>query len=127
MSDTRRLAAFTTFEEMAAWQKARELTRRIYDVTARDRFRRDFGLVDQIRRASVSVISNIAEGFERRGSREFAHFLSMAKGSLGEVRAQLYVALDQSYIDKPTFDELCLLTTDAGRLLGGLARYLRQK
>jgi four helix bundle protein len=122
-----RLAAFTTFEEMAAWQKARELTRRVYDVTASARFRRDFGLVDQIRRASVSAMSNIAEGFERRGSREFAQFLSIAKGSLGEVRAQLYVALDQSYIDSSVFKELTGMAGDAARLVGGLARYLRQK
>ena len=122
-----RLAAFTTFEEMTAWQKARELTRRIYDVTGKDKFGRDFALVDQIRRASISVMSNIAEGFERKGSKEFGYFLSVAKGSLGEVRAQLYVASDQSYIDKSTFDELSLLTADTGRLLGGLARYLRQK
>ena len=121
------MGAFSTFEEMAAWQKARELTRRIYAVSATGRFRRDFGLVDQIRRASVSVMSNIAEGFERRGDKEFAHFLSIAKGSLGEVRAQLYVALDQSYIDKPTFEELSLLAGDTARLLGGLSRYLRQK
>jgi four helix bundle protein len=119
--------SFRTIEEMTAWQKARELTRHIYEASGRGRFARDFGLTDQIRRASVSVMSNIAEGFERRGDKEFAHFLSIAKGSLGEVRAQLYVALDQSYIDKPTFEELCLLTTDTGRLLGGLARYLRQK
>jgi four helix bundle protein len=122
-----RLAAFSTFEEMAAWQKARELTRRIYDVTARDKFKRDFGLVDQIRRASVSAMSNIAEGFERRGSREFAQFLSIAKGSLGEIKAQLYVALDQGYVDDSTFKELVLLASDAARLLGGLTRYLRQK
>ena len=122
-----RLGAFSTFEEMAAWQKARELTRRIYAVSATGRFRRDFGLVDQIRRASVSAMSNIAEGFERRGGREFAQFLSIAKGSLGEVKAQLYVALDQGYIDDSTFKELVLLASDAARLLGGLARYLRQK
>ena len=122
-----RLGAFSTFEEMAAWQKARELTRRIYAVSATGRFRRDFGLVDQIRRASVSAMSNIAEGFERRGGREVAQFLSIAKGSLGEVKAQLYVALDQGYIDDSTFKELVLLASDAARLLGGLARYLRQK
>ncbi len=120
------MSTFKTSEEITAWQQARELTRRIYDVTARDKFRRDFGLVDQIRRASVSAMSNIAEGFERRGSKEFAFFLSVAKGSVGEVRAQLYVALDQGYIDKPTFEELSLLASDTARLLGGLARYLRQ-
>ena len=120
------MSTFKTFEEITAWQKARELTRHIYDITARDKFRRDFGLVDQMRRASVSVMSNIAEGFERRGGKEFAFFLSVAKGSLGELRAQLYVASDQGYVDKTTFEELSLLAADTARLLGGLARYLRQ-
>jgi four helix bundle protein len=114
------------FEEITAWPKARELTRRIYSITARDKFRRDFGLVNQIRRASVSAMSNIAEGFVRRGSKEFAFFLSVAKGSLGELRAQLYVASDQGYIDDAVFKALSLLAADTARLLGGLARYLRQ-
>jgi four helix bundle protein len=120
------MSTFKTFEEITSWQKARELTHRIHDVTGKGRFGRDFALVDQMRRASISVMSNIAEGFERKGGKEFAYFLSVAKGSLGEVRAQLYVASDQSYIDKSTFAELSLLTADTGRLLGGLARYLRQ-
>jgi four helix bundle protein len=123
----RKPAAFSTLEEMAAWQKARELTRRIYDVTRRENFRRDYGLVDQIRRASVSAMSNIAEGFERRGSRESAQFLSVAKGSLGDVRAQLCVALDQEYIDPSVFEELTGLACDTSRLLGGLSRYLRRR
>lgn len=120
------MSTFKTFEEITAWQKARELTRRIYDVTGKGRVSRDFALVDQIRRASVSVMSNIAEGFERRGSREFVYFLSVAKGSLGELRAQLYEASDQGYIDDATFKELSLLAADAARMLGGLSRYLRQ-
>jgi four helix bundle protein len=120
------VSTFRAFEEITAWQKARELTRRIYDVTGKGRFGRDFALVDQVRRASVSVLSNIAEGFERRGSKEFSYFLSVAKGSLGELRAQLYVASDQGYIDDATFKELSQLAAETGRLLGGLARYLRQ-
>jgi four helix bundle protein len=121
------VSAFRTFEEMTAWQKSRELTREVYRVTGRGRFGRDFALVDQMRRAAVSVMSSIAEGFERRGRREFAQFLSVAKGSLGEVRAQLYVASDQGYIDATAFKDLYGLTIETGRLLGGLARYLRNK
>jgi four helix bundle protein len=92
------MATFKRFEEIGAWQKSRELTREIYKITAAGRFGRDYGLRDQIRRASVSIMSNIAEGFERSGSGEFGQFLSTAKGSAGEVRSQLYVALDQEYL-----------------------------
>jgi four helix bundle protein len=81
------VATFQTFEEIAAWQKARELTRQIYTVSHRGIFSKDFGLRDQIRRASVSIMSNIAEGFERSGTGEFTHFLAIAKGSAGEVRS----------------------------------------
>ncbi|MBV9959442.1 MAG: four helix bundle protein, partial [Acidobacteria bacterium] len=91
------------FEDIEAWKISRELTRLIYQATARGEFGRDFGLRDQIRRASVSVLSNIAEGFERDGDREFLQFLTIAKGSCGEVRAQLYVALDQRYFDEAQF------------------------
>ncbi len=80
------------FEELESWKKARELTNTIYQATGTGRFTRDFGLKDQIRRASISILSNIAEGFERGGDKEFFQFLAIAKGSCGEVRAQLYVA-----------------------------------
>ena len=83
------------FEEIESWKKARLLTSKIYQTTGQGNFARDFGLKDQIRRASISILSNIAEGFERGGDKEFVQFLAMAKGSCGEVRAQLYVALDQ--------------------------------
>ncbi len=82
------------FEDLIAWQKARVLTKAIYDVTSDGVFAKDFGLRDQIRRASVSIMSNIAEGFERRRTPEFKHFLNIAKASSAEVRSQLYVALD---------------------------------
>jgi four helix bundle protein len=88
------MRTFQSFEEIEAWQKARTLTREVYVATSEGAFSRDFGLRDQIRRAAVSIMSNIAEGYERSGTGEFVHFLSMAKGSTGEVRSQLYVALD---------------------------------
>src|SRR6516164_4224409 len=94
------------FEDIVAWQKARALTREIYAVARVGAFARDYGLRDQIQRASVSVMSNIAEGYERGGDKEFLQFLSLSKGSCGEVRSQLYVALDQNYVSRGTFDAL---------------------
>ncbi len=89
-----------SFEEMEIWKQARALTRLIYQLSAKDNFSRDYGLRDQIRRASVSVMSNISEGFERGGNKELLQFLAIAKGSCGEVRCQLYVAMDQEYLDQ---------------------------
>jgi four helix bundle protein len=120
------MSSFKSFEEIESWQKARELTREVYTVSNKGAFAKDFGLRDQIRRASVSILSNIAEGFERDGSREFLQFLAVAKGSSGEVRAQLYVALDQDYIDMNTFETLSAISIEIGRLLGGLMNYLRE-
>jgi four helix bundle protein len=108
------------FEDFIAWQKARELTKAIYMATRKGNFARDFGLCNQIQRASVSVMSNIAEGFERDGAGEFYHFLNIAKASCAEVRSQLYVALDVGYIDEQTFSELFAQTEEVGRLIGGL-------
>ena len=97
----------------------------IYTISNQTGFSKDFGLRDQIRRASVSILSNIAEGFERSGTGEFMQFLAIAKGSAGEVRAQLYVAADQKYISKETFEELLHLTTKISRMISGLMSYLR--
>jgi four helix bundle protein len=116
---------FKSFEEIDAWKKARELTRGVYKATAKGAFGRDYALRDQIRRASVSVMSNVAEGHGRGGTREFLQFLSMALGSSNEVCSQLHVALDQSYIDDREFRELTQLVQETSRLIGGLARYLR--
>jgi len=116
---------FKTFEDIDAWKKARELTRSVYDVTSKGAFARDFGLRDQIRRACVSIMSNVAEGHGRGGTREFLQFLSMALGSANEVSSQLYVALDQGYIDDRQFRLLTGLAHEAAGLIGGLARYLR--
>lgn len=94
------------FEDLSIWKLSRELTNRIYKITAFAGFSKDFGLRDQIRRASVSIMSNIAEGFERGGNQEFVQFLSIAKGSSGEVRSQLYVAMDQGYLDNKDCEQL---------------------
>ena len=116
------------FEDLIAWQKARELTKNIYRITKIGELLKDFGLRDQIRRASVSIMSNIAEGFERGGRSEFHQFLVIAKGSCAELRSQLYVALDAEYIDIGTFQSLDGLARETSRLVGGLrAAVYRQK
>ncbi|MEW6066758.1 MAG: four helix bundle protein [Nitrospirota bacterium] len=94
------------FEDLEVWKLARALTNKIYVVTNSGVFSKDFSLRDQIRRASVSVMSNISEGFERGGNQEFLQFLSIAKGSSGEVRSQLYVAMDQQYIERKECESL---------------------
>lgn len=108
------------FEDLIAWQKARELTRQIYRLTRDEPFSRDYGLCDQIRRSSVSVMSNIAEGFDRAGRAEFHQFIVIAKGSVAEVRSQLYVALDAEYISRDKFDQLKELSEETSRIIGGL-------
>jgi four helix bundle protein len=119
------MASFKEFEEMEIWQKARHLAREVYRVTGNGAFARDFVLRDQIRRAAISVLSNITEGHERSGNAEFAQFLSIAKGSVGEVKAQLYVAHDQHYVEAQEFKGLFDLTSEIGRMAGGLIAYLR--
>jgi four helix bundle protein len=108
------------FEDFIAWQKARTLTSEIYKVTNQGKFGGDFGLKDQIRRAAVSSMSNLAEGFERGRPTEFHQFLSVAKSSCAELRSQLYVALDAGYLNPPTFAGLMTQATEVGRILGGL-------
>jgi len=120
------MATFQNFEDIEAWQKARELTKEIYQITRQGKFAKDYGLRDQICRASVSIMSNIAEGYDRGGTGEFLQFLSVAKGSVGEVRSQLYVAADQNYISKTDFDRLSLLASRVSRIIGGLMTYLRK-
>ncbi len=119
------MAAFRSFEDIEAWQKARELARTIYLVSNSGEFSRDFALRDQIRRAVISIVSNIAEGFERDGNAEFIQLLSVAKGSAGEVRAQLYAALDCGYINSEKFNKLCALASEVSAKLSRLMAYLR--
>jgi four helix bundle protein len=108
------------FEDFIAWQKARKLTSNVYKVTSKGQFARDFGLKDQIRRAAVSSMSNLAEGFERGRATEFHQFLSVAKGSCAELRTQLYVALDVGYLSTSEFETLMTQATEVGQVLGGL-------
>jgi len=114
-----------SFEELPVWQKARELVQYIYVLTKKEPFYRDFSLVDQIRRASTSVMFNIAEGFERGSNTEFIQFLYIAKGSAGETRTQLYVAFDQKYITQEEFKKGLSLCKDVSGQLSGLIDYLR--
>ena len=114
------MAKVERFEDLIAWQKARGLTRAIYEVTRNGDFAKDYGLSRQIQRAAVSIMSNIAEGFERGGRGEFHQFLSTAKASCAEVRSQLYVALDAGYLDKASFDPLIQQAEEVARIVGGL-------
>jgi len=118
------MASLTRFEDIAAWQKARVLVRRVYEVTGQGTFSRDFELRNQIRRAAISSMSNIAEGFERGGNNEFRQFLAVAKASAGEVKSQLYVALDAGHLSTDEFEELYRLASETGQLIGGFVRYL---
>lgn len=118
------MGKFKSFEEITSWQKSRLFNKRIYEITENIGFKRDFDLVRQIRRASISISSNIAEGFERNTDREFVYFLYVSKASAGEVRSQLYLALDLNYISKIEFDELYLNVSDISKLLSGFIKYL---
>jgi four helix bundle protein len=120
------MASIERFEDLEAWRLAREVTQQIYRITNHDNFARDFGLRDQIRRAAVSTMSNIAEGFERGGDREFIQFLSIAKASNGEVRSQLFVALDQKYITESEFNLISEKVQENSRVIAGLIKYLQQ-
>jgi len=108
------------FEDLIAWQKARTLTRDVYCVTKQGEFARDYGLARQLQRASVSIMSNVAEGFERGGRGEFHQFLSTAKASCAETRSLRSVALDAEYIDDPTFTRLLGNAGEVARIIGGL-------
>jgi four helix bundle protein len=120
------MSTFQRFTDIEAWQKARELTCEIYRVSNRGLFSKDFGLRRQIRDASVSVMSNIAEGFDRNGTAEFVQFLAIAKGSVAEVASQLYVAMDQKYVSAAEFDQLIALANETGQKIGALMNYLRK-
>jgi four helix bundle protein len=118
------MATIERFEDIQAWRSARESTQMIYGLSTVGRFSKDFALRDQIRRSSISTMSNIAEGFEREGNKEFLNFLSIAKGSCAESRAQLYVALDCSYISEDEFNRVNQKLEETGRLIGGFMMYI---
>ncbi|MGQ0812345.1 MAG: four helix bundle protein [Nitrospiraceae bacterium] len=108
------------FEDLIAWQKARDLPRKVYRITENGAFARDFGLRDQVRRSSVSIMSNLAEGFERGRRTEFHQYLSIAKSSCAELRSHLYVALDARHVDERAFCGLMVLAEEVAKILGGL-------
>lgn len=118
---------FKTYQDIEAWQKARELTNKVYLLTKQSEFHKDYALTDQLHRACISVMSNIAEGFERDRTKEFIQFLLYAKGSTGEITTQLIIALDQKYIDDNQFKELSDLANEIGKMLGGLVAYLQKE
>ena len=117
---------YQRFEDVPVWQKAAELYELTEDLLENESFRATRGFRDQLDRAALSVSNNIAEGFERNGDREFIQFLTIAKGSCGEVRAQLYIALDQNYIDEKQFIFITGKLIEISRMLSGLMKYLQQ-
>jgi four helix bundle protein len=121
------LARIERFEDVIAWQKARALTCAIYRVSSQGAFARDFALRDQVRRASISIMSNIAEGFERYSRAEFKHFLAVARGSAAEVRSQIYLACDLGYVDQATFQRFQRECMEISRLLGALRTSIDRK
>lgn len=109
---------------MEVWQLARMLVKDIYECTNRENFNRDFALKNQMTKSAISVMSNIAEGFERKSNKEFIQFLFIAKGSAGELRSQLFVALDLKYVDENEFKLLFEKTEIISKSLSGLIKYL---
>ena len=108
------------FEDLIAWREARDLTREIYRTTRNGELAKDYGLSGQMRRAAVSIMANIAEGFERTGQGEFFQFLSIAKASCAEVRSHLYAALDAGYLSQDAFQTLLDMAEEVARIVGGL-------
>jgi four helix bundle protein len=121
------MPTISRFEDIEAWQTARELTKLVYTLTNAGEFARDFGLRDQMRRAAVSVLSNIAEGFESRTRSLFIDYLGRAKASAGEVRAQAYVALDAGYLNEPQFAQLLELADKSSRQISRFMQYLESQ
>ncbi len=121
------MANIDKFEDIIAWQKAKEAVKKIYEIcNESSKFKRDFVLSNQIQKATISIMSNIAEGFGRSSDKEFANFLNIAKGSICEVQSQLYIAFGLGYIDKEKFDNLYQFLLEIGKLLTNFRKYLRK-
>ena len=121
------MATIRRFEDIHAWQRAREVTNAVYRVTRSGEFAKDFGLRDQIRRASVSIMANIAEGFARRSDKDFAHFLNISRSSVAEVQSHLYVAIDQEYINEKEFAEIYSRLEETSKMIFAFAKHLVEK
>ena len=119
------MATFKRFEDIKAWQKAREATREVYKQTLKATLARDFGLRDQIQRSAVSVMANIAEGFGRHSDKEFANFLNVAHASISESQSHLHVALDLGYTNQTDFTRLYDMFDEVSRMTMALAKHLR--
>ena len=121
------MAGVKRFEDLIAWQKARELARAVYEATTKDKFARDFGFRDQITRAAVSVMSNLAEGFERGSRSEFHQYIVVAKASCAEVRSDLYLAHDVGYIDPGHFEKLMAQADEVARIVNALRTAVQKR
>ncbi len=119
------MARYNSFEEIPVWQEARVLIKKIYLTTSDNKFKKDFGLISQMQRAAVSIMANIAEGFERNSDREFIRFLLYSKSSCGELRSHLYVALDVQYLSEEEFKELQGDAITLSKKLSGFIKYLK--
>lgn len=114
------------FEELESWQVVRTLANMIYELTKQEAVRKDYGFVDQMRRAAVSIMNNIAEGDERGSNKDFAKFLFIARGSAGEVRSMLYLAKDQGYLSDKRFDDALVLAVRSAQLCWGMIKHLQK-
>ncbi len=121
------MATIERFEDILGWQKARKVTSVVYEITGQGNFSKDFGLRDQIRRSSVSIMANIAEGFGRKSDKEFANFLNYAHGSVAETQSHLYVALDLKYLDQDQFDTVYMMLDETSRIIMGFSKHLRSR
>lgn len=119
------MSKINKFEDVKAWQLSRVLAKEIYKITSKGRFNTDFPLRDQIRKAAISVSSNIAEGFERNSKKEFIQFLYIAKASAGEIRSQLYLAKDLDYLTEKEFNRLISIVEETSKTIYGFIKYLK--
>ena len=115
-----------TFEDLKVWQDSREFVKSIYKLTSSKNFAKDYGLIDQIQRAAVSIMNNIAEGFERNNNKEFIIFLKYSKGSAGEIRSMLYVALDLGYINESTFNKYYASAINIITQISNFKKYIKE-
>ena len=114
------------FEDIEAWKEARKIVKRVYRVCSINGFKRDYSLADQMRRAAVSIMANIAEGYARNGNREFIRFLFIAKSSAAELQSHLYVAMDQGYIKEDDFKEIYQDLDKIQRMISNFIKYLKK-
>ena len=120
------MGKFESFEDIKVWQLSQELALEVYQFSTKEKFHSDFDLARQMRRAAVSVPSNIAEGFERKSNKEFARFLYISKGSVGELRSQLYLARELKYVNEKVYKHIIEKCVQVSKMLGSLIKYLNQ-